>query len=113
MPNDHLRTCCRALMLFACLALPAWAGDAMQTMKLGKAEPYPFFTYANARLDMLPPVKRAVIVLHGIHRDADHYYRSGLILLGNAGLTRDDTLLLAPASSPKTIPRQRPLRPYG
>lgn len=98
-------------MLFACLALPAWAGDAMQTMKLGKAEPYPFFTYANARLDMLPPVKRAVIVLHGIHRDADHYYRSGLILLGNAGLTRDDTLLLAPRFFTEDDPQATPTPP--
>lgn len=114
MPNDHLRAGYRALLvLLACLAWPAWAGDTMQTVTLGKPVPYPFFTYANARLDTRLPVQHAVIVLHGVHRDADHYYRSGLTLLGNAGLTQDDTLLLAPASSAKTIPRQRPLRPCG
>lgn len=112
MPNDHLRAGYRALLvLLACLAWPAWAGDTMQTMTLGKPAPYSFFTYANARLDTRLPVQHAVIVLHGVHRDADHYYRSGLTLLGNAGLTQDDTLLLAPRFFSEDDPQKTPTPP--
>lgn len=112
MPNDQLRTGYRVLLaLLACLAWPAWAGDAMQTMALGKPAPYPFFTYANVRLDIRLPVQHAVIVLHGVHRDADHYYRNGLILLGNAGLSQDDTLLLAPRFFSEDDPQTTPTAP--
>lgn len=100
--------------LLVWLALPAWADDAPQRVKLGQGEPYDFTVYANAALDTQLSVERAVIVLHGVRRDAGDYYRSGLSLLGNAGLGQRDTLLMAPnfltASDPQATDTQ-PLWP--
>ncbi len=70
---------------------------APQTLRLGTAAPYAFLAFANDDLQRASlPVQRAVIVLHGVRRNADDYYQAGERLLSAAGLTANDTLLLAP-----------------
>ncbi|RZO02762.1 hypothetical protein EKG40_25985 [Pseudomonas moorei] len=72
--------------------------EASQTLRLGRdSGAYPFRIFANADLYQPPKsIKRAVVMLHGVQRDADKYFESGRKLLGNAGLAAGNTLLLAP-----------------
>lgn len=58
---------------------------------------YPFAVYANT--DLRQPgagIGRAVILLHGLQRDADRYFGVGQALLQTAQLDASSTLLLAP-----------------
>jgi pimeloyl-ACP methyl ester carboxylesterase len=99
------------LLLCACPALAA----NPQIAQLGKTR-YPFELYANAALDARElPVTRAVIMLHGIKRNAAEYFDNGSALLTNAGLDASTTLLIAPhfltdadADSPAGVPRWAP-----
>ncbi|WP_213941770.1 hypothetical protein [Pseudomonas sp. dw_612] len=72
--------------------------ETFQTLRLGHdSEAYPFRIYANADLYQPPQgIERAVVMLHGVQRDADKYFETGRKLLGNAGLSAGKTLLLAP-----------------
>ncbi|NIE77448.1 alpha/beta fold hydrolase [Pantoea sp. Ap-967] len=97
MPHHALRSLARTLLLLlaSLLALPALA--APQTLRLGQATHYHFLAFANHDLQQASlPVQRAVVLLHGVQRNADDYFASGQHLLQNAGLSADDTLLLAP-----------------
>lgn len=86
-----------ALVLATTLFTPhAFAAPAQQTIHLGTATPYSFVVFANADLQGAVNVTRAVVLVHGVKRNADDYFQSGLKLLAQAGLTADDTLLLAP-----------------
>ncbi|WP_457281569.1 alpha/beta fold hydrolase [Polaromonas sp. P5_D5] len=58
---------------------------------------YPFAVYSN--IDLRQPdagIKRAVIFVHGVQRDADRYFGVGLGLLEAARLDASSTLLLVP-----------------
>ncbi|MCP1496459.1 hypothetical protein J2Y86_001166 [Pseudomonas migulae] len=72
--------------------------ERFQTLRLGRdVEAYPFRVYANADLyQPLKHIERAVVILHGVQRDADRYFETGRKLLDKAGLSDDQTLLLAP-----------------
>lgn len=72
--------------------------DPRQVLRLGHDEgAYPFLVYANADLYNPPStIERAVVVLHGVQRDADNYFKTGRTLMGNADLRGKTTLLLAP-----------------
>ncbi|MGY2374297.1 hypothetical protein ACW9IB_07295 [Pseudomonas sp. SDO524_S393] len=72
--------------------------EARQVLRLGHdAGAYPFLVYANADLYNPPrTLERAVIIVHGVQRDADQYFKTGRTLLGNAHLKSATTLLLAP-----------------
>lgn len=60
-------------------------------------KPYTFALYANADLGQLPShVRQAVLILHGVKRNADDYFAIGQHLLTMAGLAASDNLLLAP-----------------
>ncbi len=67
-----------------------------QILRLGQTSPYNFLVFANADLQRAVPASRAVLLIHGVQRNADDYYRNGLGLLEKAGLDTSDTLLLAP-----------------
>lgn len=83
------------LMLLA--ALPASAGPLPQQLALPGAAPYALMLYANADLAHPPTqVQRAVVIVHGINRNADDYFAIGQRLLSAAQLSPDTTLLLAP-----------------
>ncbi|MFJ3054642.1 hypothetical protein [Herbaspirillum sp. NPDC087042] len=91
-----------ALLLSAALSLsmaPAQAASPpeRQPLSLGGATPYTMAVYANANLHQLPAhVQRAVIIVHGVRRNAVDYFALGQHLLDMAQLTPADTLLLAP-----------------
>jgi hypothetical protein len=73
---------------------PPW-----QTVQLGpRAHRYPFPLYASRTLSAaaLARVEHIVIIMHGVKRDADHYYETaaGLLWLDPAAL--DNTLVIAP-----------------
>lgn len=78
-----------ALFSTATLAAP-------QALHLGQARTYSFLAYANTGLRQQHTAERAVVIVHGVRRNAEDYYRSGEQLLANAGLTAQDTLLIAP-----------------
>jgi len=66
-----------------------------QLLRLGQTQPYNFLTFANADLKGAVPASRAVVLVHGVRRNADDYYRYGQNLLKKAGLDTRDNLLLA------------------
>ncbi|ANC05095.1 hypothetical protein AB688_24420 [Pseudomonas putida] len=97
MPHHALRTFARSLLLLAASLLAVQAVAAPQTLRLGDTAPYNFLAFANNDLQRASlPVQRAVVLLHGVRRNADDYYDSGEKLLENAGFSASDTLLLAP-----------------
>lgn len=73
-----------------------------QTLELGKpGHRYKMPVYANRDLakDNLRGIKQVLIVIHGVKRDADHYYETAAALVAeNEGRSRD-TLVLAPRFS--------------
>lgn len=95
-----LLSLCRSMVLMlASLAvanLTVAAEHPEQIVRLGASAPYSFVAFANADLDTVINAERAVVLVHGIRRNADEYFQSGLHLLKQAGLTPTDTLLLAP-----------------
>lgn len=74
------------------------ASNPQQTIEIGsKSNHYPFVVFANA--DLRQPnsaIERAVVITHGIRRNADDYYATGLKLLSDAQVAPGGTLLLAP-----------------
>lgn len=95
-----------ALQAFAALPAHAKAPQGERTqqpkaqvIRLDSAKgSYNFAVYSGADLRPANPgVRRAVIFLHGVKRDADRYFDVGLKLLETAHLDAPETLLLAPA----------------
>jgi hypothetical protein len=66
--------------------------EFLVTTPLGSGEARYFGT---ASLDGDPYVTRALIVVHGVLRDADYYFDTGVIA-ANAARKLDDTLVIAP-----------------
>ncbi|WP_460418079.1 alpha/beta fold hydrolase [Pseudomonas sp. microsymbiont 2] len=103
------------LCLITCLALfSTTTSAAPQILHLGQSPPYNFLAYSNTDLTHPQPATRAIVILHGVRRNAEDYYRSGLQLLANAGLNGQDTLLLAPnflTPRDSTATRDMPLWP--
>lgn len=86
-----------ALVIAGLAVVPqAVAAEAQQTVRLGASTPYSFVVFANSDLQGVVTAERAVVLVHGVRRNADDYFQSGQRLLENAGLTAADTLLLAP-----------------
>jgi len=50
--------------------------------------------FGNASLEGDPSAQRAVIIVHGVLRDADYYFDTGMRVIANAGAR--DTFLIAP-----------------
>ena len=69
-----------------------------QVVTLGTgAQQYAFAIYANNSLAQdNSSITRAVILEHGVKRDGDHYFETGLAFLRKARLDPAQTLLLTP-----------------
>lgn len=102
---DFRRVAIFASVLLATLFYSTLATATQQTLRLGQAKPYNFVTFANADLQQAVPATRAVVLIHGVRRNADDYYQNGLNLLKKAGLTSTDTLLLSLNFLTDTDPR--------
>lgn len=76
----------------------AQAAEAQQTIEIGSAaSPYPFVVYASADLKQSSAgIERAVVIVHGVKRNADDYYETGLKLMHKADIAPESTVLLAP-----------------
>ncbi len=86
------------LLTLTLLATALYAGlssAAPYVMRLGQNAPYDFLTYANADVTSASRASRAVVLVHGVRRNADDYFETGLKLLNNAGLDASDNLLLS------------------
>jgi hypothetical protein len=69
-----------------------------QILHFGGAASYDFAVYANSSLKQVPVTAvRAVVLVHGVKRNADDYFQVGLQLLNVAQLSATETLLLAPS----------------
>lgn len=76
------------------IAVPRW-----QPVELGKpGHKYKIPVYSNRNLtrDDLKRIKRVVVVVHGIKRDADNYYSTVAALLAANPALAAETLVLAP-----------------
>lgn len=69
---------------------------ARQVIQVGAQQPYSFAVYANNDVSRALPVTRAVVLVHGVKRNADEYFGVGLHLLKAAKMSASDTLLVAP-----------------
>ncbi|WP_297842019.1 hypothetical protein [Pseudomonas sp.] len=100
MVSDFLK--CLAVLasalLIGAVGSASAATKAEQTIGLGNASnSYPFVVFANTDLQQTSSsIERAVVITHGIKRNADDYYATGLKLLSNAQVAPGGTLLLAP-----------------
>lgn len=84
-------------MLTAITARSADAAPVAQPLILPGPTPYTLTLYANADLSHPPAaLQRAVVIVHGIKRNADDYFAIGQRLLTAAQLSPATTLLLAP-----------------
>jgi pimeloyl-ACP methyl ester carboxylesterase len=106
------------VMGLAFFAAPSFAvtekAPVQQTIILGsEGIAYPFSVYSNTELRQENAgIRRAVIFLHGVKRDADRYFSVGQGLLQNVQLDVSTTLLLAPhflTSSDKATDPKIPL----
>ncbi|MFD4840531.1 hypothetical protein ACFWP0_23755 [Achromobacter sp. NPDC058515] len=73
-----------------------------QTVELGKpGHRYKMPVYANRNLakDDLRGIKQVLVVIHGVKRDADHYYETAAALLAGNPDRERETLILAPRFS--------------
>ncbi len=73
---------------------PAW-----QTIELGRpGHRYPFPLYANVDLSHahLDKIRHVLIVIHGLNRNGDDYFQTGVNLLALGPGADADTLLIAP-----------------
>ncbi|AUL50560.1 hypothetical protein BTL47_06855 [Bordetella holmesii] len=76
---------------------PPW-----RALELGRPEqryPFPVYASKNLKRDDLRGVRRLVIVVHGIKRDATRSYEAVSALMGNNPERLDDTLIIAPKFS--------------
>jgi len=69
-----------------------------QRVELGRApSTYPFALYSNKALDGdTDRIVQAIVVLHGLQRNGDDYYRAAYKLLMSSGAEPESTLLIAP-----------------
>ncbi|PZW64581.1 alpha/beta hydrolase family protein [Pseudomonas sp. URMO17WK12:I1] len=102
MPRNNLGRwpgrCKQLLLTLTLLATALYAGlssAAPYVMRLGQNAPYDFLAYANADVTSASRASRAVVLVHGVRRNADDYFETGLKLLNNAGLDASDNLLLS------------------
>ena len=51
------------------------ASANQQLLRLGQNKPYNFLAFANTDLNSTSPASRAVVVIHGVRRNADDYYQ--------------------------------------
>ena len=84
-----------ALLLLATVLYVAPSVANPYVLRLGQSQPYNFLAYANTDVTGTSPASRAVVLVHGVKRNADDYYETGLKLLNKAGLDSRDNLLLA------------------
>lgn len=76
------------------VATPRW-----QPVELGKpGHKYKIAVYSNRNFtrDNLKGIKRVLVVVHGVKRDADHYYATVAALLAANPALASETLVLAP-----------------
>lgn len=88
----------QAVLAVALLTTALYCGFAsasQQLLRLGQNEPYNFLAFANTDLNGASPASRAVVLVHGVRRNADDYYQYGQSLLKKAGFDANDTLLLS------------------
>ncbi|WP_177410590.1 hypothetical protein [Pseudomonas sp. SDI] len=98
MTNRLLPLACHVLawslaFIGQCLAAPE------QVIQIGTdGQRYPFLVFANQPLQITQDerIEQAVVILHGVRRNADHYFAIGQTLLERAQLPSRQTLLLAP-----------------
>lgn len=102
MPRNNLGRrpgrCKQMLLTLTLLAAALYGGlssAAPYVMRLGQNAPYNFLAYANTDVTDASHAARAVVLVHGVRRNADDYFETGLKLLNHAGLDASDTLLLA------------------
>jgi len=104
--NDPGRRCARhkpghckgVLLALALLATALYGGLCSANpyvLRLGQDAPYHFLAYANADMTGANQASRAVVLVHGVRRNADDYFETGLQLLSKAGLDGRDNLLLS------------------
>ncbi|OZI59793.1 hypothetical protein [Bordetella genomosp. 11] len=97
------------LLLALCAAVSARAQDdtgppfvgtpPWQTLELGpRAHRYPFPVYASRTLtaDNLAHIEHVVVIVHGVKRDAGHYYETAAGLLWMDPPALENTLVIAP-----------------
>ncbi|NWA01732.1 hypothetical protein [Pseudomonas gingeri] len=74
------------------------ANRSQQTIEIGpQGARYPFVVFANHDLQASEArIEQAVVILHGVKRNADTYFATGRKLLKLAQLPNQQTLLLAP-----------------
>ena len=93
------------LVLSLILAIEAHAAEdsakpevRWQRVELGSApSTYPFALYSSKALDGdAGRIVQAIVVLHGLQRNGDDYYRAAYKLLMSSGAEPESTLLIAP-----------------
>jgi hypothetical protein len=93
------------LILALILAIEAHAAEDSakvdvhwQRVDLGAApSTYPFALYSSKALDGdTTRIVEAIVVLHGLQRNGDDYYRAAYKLLMSSGAERESTLLIVP-----------------
>jgi predicted esterase len=100
--NVFLRwTCGAALLLFSAIASAQTANPAItpwQRIELGSAtQRYPFAIYSNQPWGVTAePVRSAVLVFHGMGRNARGYFAAAEKLLGASGSPAEETVVIAP-----------------
>ncbi|AZY53142.1 hypothetical protein [Bordetella avium] len=74
---------------------PPW-----RTIELGRSPyPFPVYTSKNLQQDDLRGIRRLVIIVHGVKRDASRYYDAVASLTGSNPARLNDTLIVAPRFS--------------
>lgn len=73
---------------------PPWR--AIELEHNGQRYPFPIYSSKNLKRDDLRGIRRVVIVVHGIKRDATRAYESVSALMAANPERRDDTLIIAP-----------------
>ncbi len=73
------------------------AAPNYQTLELGAAR-YRFPVYANHNLahDDMRSIEHVLVLVHGVERNADHYFKLGETLLAASPARTNHTLVLAP-----------------
>jgi pimeloyl-ACP methyl ester carboxylesterase len=96
-------------MFLACAltSAAAWAADEVSShqrpvkevanlrIPVGAGGALPLYVSADWS-HPLPNITRAVLILHGVRRDADHYFRSGLGAKSAAGEAGHESIMIAP-----------------
>ncbi|QII84486.1 hypothetical protein G3T20_07140 [Bordetella hinzii] len=73
---------------------PPWR--ALELGRAGQRYPFPVYASKNFKRDDLRGIRRLVIVVHGVKRDATRSYEAVSALMGTNPDRLDDTLIIAP-----------------